>query len=162
MVRKPAYTGQAAYRKTASVERTRPTKQARAHSFYPKQVHSSSRDRPQEDWIRIPVPALISEAVFQQAHDRLEENKRFSPRNNKRYEYLLSGLLRCQQCGYALYGKPASNSKYKRLYYRCAGQDGYRWKDKRVCGAPPVRVEAIDDLVWEQTCKVIEHPDLVL
>jgi len=25
-----------------------------------------------------------------------------------------------------------------------------------------VRVEAIDDLVWEQTCKLIEQPDLVL
>jgi site-specific DNA recombinase len=112
--------------------------------------------------MRIPVPALISEAVFHQAHDRLEENKRFSPRNNKRSEYLLSGLLRCQQCGYALYGKPASTSPYKRLYSRCAGQDGYRWKDKRGCGAHPVRVEAIDDLVWEQTGKLIEQPDLVL
>jgi site-specific DNA recombinase len=162
MIRNPAYTGLAAYRKTQAVERTRPTKQAHDHSFYPKHAHSSSRDRPQEDWIRIPVPALISEAVFQQAHERLEANKRLSPRNNKKYEYLLSGLLRCQQCGYALYGKPTTNSKYKRLYYRCAGQDGYRWKDKRVCGAHPVRVEAIDDLVWDQTCKLIAQPDLVL
>jgi site-specific DNA recombinase len=162
MLRNPAYTGQAAYRKTEVVERKRPTKQARDHNFYPKHVHSSTRDRPGADWIRIPVPALISEAVFQRAHERLEANKRFSPRNNKRYEYLLSGLLRCQQCGYALYGKPASNSKYKRLYYRCAGQDGHRWKDGRVCAAHPIRVEAIDDLVWEQTRKLLEHPDLVL
>jgi site-specific DNA recombinase len=162
MIRNPAYTGYAAYRKTQAVERTRATKQARDHSFYPKHAHSSTRDRPQEDWIRIPVPALISEAVFQRAHERLEANKRLSPRNNKKYEYLLSGLLRCQQCGYALYGKPTTNSTYKRLYYRCAGQDGYRWKDKRVCGAHPVRVEAIDDLVWEQTCKFIAQPELVL
>ena len=162
LLRNPAYTGQAAYRKTEVVERKRPTKQARDHSFYPKHVHSSTRDRPQEDWIRIPVPALMSEAVFQRAHERLEANKRFSPRNTKRYEYLLSGLLRCQQCGYALYGKPASNSKYKRLYYRCAGQDGHRWKDGRVCAAHPVRVEALDDLVWEQTRRLLEHPELVL
>jgi len=162
LLRNPAYTGQAAYRKTEVVERKRPTKQARDHSFYPKHVHSSSRDRPKEDWIRIPVPALITEAVFQRAHERLEANNRFSPRNNKRYEYLLSGLLRCQQCGYALYGKPASNSKYKRLYYRCAGQDGHRWKDGRVCAAHPVRVEALDDLVWEQTRRLLEHPELVL
>jgi site-specific DNA recombinase len=99
--------------------------------------------------------------MFQRAHEQLEASKRFSPRNNKRYEYLLSGLLRCQQCGYALYGKPTSNSKYKRCYYRCAGQDGHRWKDGRVCAAPPVRVEALDDLVWEQTCKLLEQPELV-
>jgi site-specific DNA recombinase len=61
-----------------------------------------------------------------------------------------------------LYGKPASNSKYKRLYYRCAGQDGHRWKDGRVCTAHPVRVEALDDLVWEQTCQLLEQPELVL
>lgn len=162
MVRNPAYTGQAAYRKTQAVDRTRPTKPARTQSFYPKHTHSSSRDRPQEDWIHIPVPALISEAVFQQARERLEMNKRLSPRNNKKNEYLLSGLLRCQQCGYALYGKPTSNSQYTRRYYRCAGQDGYRWKDQRVCGAHPVRVDAIDDLVWEQTCKLIAQPELVL
>src|SRR5262249_14987719 len=48
------------------------------------------------------------------------------------------------------------------LYYRCAGQDGHRWKDGRVCAAHPVRVEAIDDLVWEQTCKLLEHPEVVL
>jgi site-specific DNA recombinase len=162
MLRNPAYTGQAAYRKTEVVERKRPTKQARDHTFYPKHVHSSTRDRPREDWIRIPVPAIISEEVFQRARERLEANKRFSPRNNKRYEYLLSGLLRCQQCGYALYGKPASNSRYKRLYYRCAGQDGHRWKDGRVCAAHPVRVEAIDDLVWAQTCRLLEQPELVL
>ena len=31
-----------------------------------------------------------------------------------------------------------------------------------MCGAHPVRVEAIDDLVWEQTCKLIAQPELVL
>jgi site-specific DNA recombinase len=162
MLRNPAYIGKAAYLKTQVVERVRPTKLAYDRNFYPKHVHSSTRDRPPEEWITIAVPAIIREELFQQACERLEENKRFSPRNNKRYEYLLSGLLRCQQCGYALYGKPASNSKYKRLYYRCAGLDGYRWKDGRVCTGHPIRVEAMDDLVWEQTRRLLEQPDLVV
>lgn len=161
-LRNPASTGQAAYRKTEVVERKRPTKQARDHTFSPTHVHSSTRERPREDWIRLPVPALISEAVFERAHERLEANNRFSPRNTKRYASLLSGLVRCQPCGYALYGKPASNSKYKRLYYRCAGQDGHRWKEGRLCTAHPVRVEALEDLVWEQTCKLLAQPELVL
>jgi site-specific DNA recombinase len=162
MLHNPAYIGRAGYRKTEVVDRVRPTKQAYDRNFYPKHVHSSKRDRPPEEWITIPVPAIISEEVFQQARERLAENKRFSPRNNKKYEYLLSGLLRCQECGYAFYGKPASNSKYKRLYYRCAGQDGYRWTKGRVCSAHPIRVEALDDLVWEQTLRLLEQPELVL
>jgi site-specific DNA recombinase len=96
LLRNPASTGQAAYRKTEVGERKRPTTQARDHSFYPNHVHSSPRDRPPEDWLRSPVPALITEAVFQRAPERLEANTRVSPRHNKRYEYLLSGLLRCQ------------------------------------------------------------------
>jgi hypothetical protein len=31
-----------------------------------------------------------------------------------------------------------------------------------VCAAHPVRVEALDDLVWEHTCKLLEQPELVL
>ncbi len=32
----------------------------------------------------------------------------------------------------------------------------------RVCAAHPVRVEALDELVWQQTCRLLEQPDLVL
>jgi len=31
-----------------------------------------------------------------------------------------------------------------------------------VCTAHPVRVEALDDLVWEQTCKLLAQPKLGL
>jgi site-specific DNA recombinase len=99
MLRNPAYTGRAAYRKTQVIDRRRPTKLAYDRNFYPKHAHPSKRECPREEWITIPVPAIISEEHFRQARERLEENQRFSPRNNKRYEYLLSGLLRCQLCG---------------------------------------------------------------
>lgn len=161
MLRNPAYTGQAAYRKTQAVSRQRPTKQANDHGFYPKHVHSSSRQRPREEWLMIAVPRLISERLFERAARQLEANKKHAPRNNKRYEYLLSGLLRCQSCGYSIYGKPASNSKYKRCYYRCMGQDGHRWPQGRVCAGHPIRVEVLDELVWEQTKQLIQYPEVV-
>ena len=161
MLRNPAYTGQAAYRKTQAVTRQRPTKQANDHGFYPKHVHSSSRQRPRDEWLMIAVPQIISPRLFERTARRLELNKKHAPRNNKRYEYLLSGLLRCQSCGYSIYGKPASNSKYKRCYYRCMGQDGHRWPQGRVCGGHPIRVEALDELVWEQTQQLIQYPEVV-
>ena len=83
MLRNPAYMGKAAYLKTRVVDRVRPTKQAYDRSIYPKHVHSSTRDRPPEVWITIAVPALIRAEWFEQARQRLEENKHFSPRNNK-------------------------------------------------------------------------------
>jgi site-specific DNA recombinase len=161
ILRNPAYMGQAAYRKTQAVPRKRATKQANDHGYYPKHVNSSSRQRPREEWLLIDVPRLISPGLFARAGRQLEANKKRSPRNNKRYPYLLSGLLRCQICGYALYGKPASNSKYKRCYYRCAGQDGCRWPQGRVCSGHPIRVEALDELVWDQTRQLIQYPEVV-
>ena len=162
MLKNPAYIGQAAYRKTEVIERKRATKLARDRNYYPKHVHSSTKDRPKEEWIHIPVPAIISEDLFNKTQQRLEENKRFSPRNNKKNHYLLSGLLRCKECGYSLYGNPASNSKYNRCYYRCMGQDGFRWPKGRVCSSHPIRIEVLDEMVWQQTVKLIEQPQLIL
>ncbi len=163
MLKNPAYYGQAAFRKTIKVERLRPTKFARDNNFYPKKHKSSSSNRNKKDWIYIPVPSIISSKTFQDASSQLEANKKLSSRNNKKYEYLLSGLLRCKECGYSIYGKPASHSRYKLCYYRCMGQDGYRWPAKgRVCSSHPVRVEVLDDLVWEQTVKLLENPQTVI
>ena len=70
--------------------------------------------------------------------------------------------MRCKTCGYSIYGKPASNSKYKRLYYRCTGQDGHRWAEGRVCEGHPVRVEAIDDLVWQSIKGLLLTPETII
>ena len=162
MLRNPAYYGKAAFRKTTRVRRNKKTKLAIESTRPMRSEKSSPRDRPKSDWITIPVPALIDETTFKIAEAKLKQNQKLSPRNNKRYNYLLSGLLRCKTCGYSIYGKPASNSKYKRLYYRCMGQDGHRWPEGRVCSGHPVRVEAIDELVWESVKGLLLEPSKVL
>ena len=162
MLRNPAYMGKAEFRKTMLVERNKITKLARDNSLYPKRAKSSSRERPKEDRIMIPVPKIIEPSIFERAQERLKENQKLSSRNNKKYEYLVSGLVRCRRCGYSMYGKPASNSRYRRCYYRCMGQDGHRWPNGRVCGAHPVRVEVIDELVWDATKRLIISPELVM
>jgi len=45
-----------------------------------------------QDWIAVPVPALVSAPTFALAQERLVENKRFSARNTKT-PTLLQGLL---------------------------------------------------------------------
>ena len=162
LLRNPTYMGQAAFRKITRVSRDKETKLARDRGGYMRSDKTSSRDRPKEDWITIEVPQIVSEATFIIAQKRLAENKKLSPRNNKKYEYLLSGFLSCSECGYSLYGKPTSTSRYKRKYYRCMGQDGFRWEDGRKCGGHPIRVEVLDDLVWEQVKKLIKQPRVVI
>jgi site-specific DNA recombinase len=84
MLRNPAYTGQAAYRKTPSVPRQRPTQLAHEHSYYPQHVNASARHRPPEEGLFIPVPRVISDSLFARASRQLEAKKKLSPRNNTR------------------------------------------------------------------------------
>lgn len=161
LLRNPAYKGQAAFRKTKVVKRVRKTKLANESNSLNSE-YSSSRDRPKEEWVMIPVPAIIDEKIFDYAEQRLKDNIRFAPRNNKKHAYLLSGLLRCKTCGYSIYGKPASNSKYHRLYYRCMGQDGHRWSEGRVCKGHPIRVESIDELVWGSVKQLLLEPETMV
>lgn len=38
---------------------------------------------PREEWLEIPVPAIVSEDTFARAGQRLADNKRFAARNSK-------------------------------------------------------------------------------
>ena len=55
--------------------------------------------RPREEWIPIPVPAIIDESTHQHAADQLARNSALSFRNNTRNDYLLRCLLTCRTCG---------------------------------------------------------------
>lgn len=161
MLRNPAYSGKAGFRKSYYVPRTRATKQAYDNSYYPRRHNSSQRMRPKEEWIYIPVPRLVGDDIFQKVQRQLEENKQFSPRNNKTNHYLLSGILRCKVCGFSMYGKPALGRDKTLTYYRCLGRNKHRYPSGSVCPARPVRVEVLDDIVWEQTTKLINQPEVV-
>ena len=93
MLRNPAYKGSAAFRKTTRVKRIKKTKLALSSKNPLRSELSSTRDRPKEDWIYIPVPVIIKEKIFDFAQQKLKDNIKFAPRNNKKHNYLLSGLL---------------------------------------------------------------------
>jgi site-specific DNA recombinase len=79
MLRNPAYKGTACFGKTAIAPRQRITRPIRLRGgVVPR--NSASHERPAEDWIAIPVPALISEEAFALAAERLEANKTHAPR----------------------------------------------------------------------------------
>lgn len=113
MLRNPAYAGRAAFHKTmrtdqrASLNRTA-RRQGRAVSR-----NHASRPRPREDWIEIPVPAIVNEVTFAAAARRLEDNRRFAARNTK-VPSLLMGLVVCEGCGYAYY-RTSTRTKTRKL-----------------------------------------------
>ncbi len=80
---------------------------------------------PPEDWVPVPVPAIVDEALWAATQLQIDAQRSESKRNVKA-DYLLRAHVRCG-CGYAMHCK-ASSSKDKRTgvrygstYYRCHG-----------------------------------------
>jgi len=159
MLRNPAYKGLASFGKTEQCDRQKVTRQLRQRGGYSPRC-SSSRQRPKEEWIQIPVPAVVSEETFAMAEELLERNKRLSKRRTKE-PTLLQGLLVCKECGYALYRSSTRTSKHKIYYYRCIGSDNYRYAGGRVCSCSPIRQDYLDEVVWKQVVQLLENPDLI-
>jgi len=159
MLRNPAYAGRAAFGKTERAERKRVTRALRKKGGYSSRS-SANRERPKDQWLAVPVPALVSEDVFARAEEKLGENQRFASRNTKR-PTLLQGLLVCGQCGYGLYRTSTKTTRRQALYYRCLGSDGYRHLMEQPCPCKPIRVEDLDELVWHQVIDRLEKPELI-
>src|SRR5262249_24411081 len=56
------------------------------------------RLRPREEWVAVPVPAIIDEQTHESALAQLARNAALAPRRNRRHFYLLRCLLTCQRC----------------------------------------------------------------
>jgi site-specific DNA recombinase len=163
MLHNPAYKGEAAFGKTA-IEPLRPRLRAqRGRSLQPKRAYSH-HDVPAEQWMRIPVPALVDAALFDAVQEQLQENQKRARVPQRGARYLLQGLIVCRCCGYAYYGKAISPSARKGhprayAYYRCIGSDAYRFGGVRICGNKQLRTDLVDEAVWEEVCRLLEHPE---
>ena len=79
-----------------------------------------SRLKPEEGWIAVPVPPIISRELFDAAQKQLKRNSDLASRNAKRM-YLFSKLLYCGTCGFRLRGgfsKPTTENSSGSVYYR--------------------------------------------
>jgi site-specific DNA recombinase len=164
ILKNPAYQGTAAFGKTR-LGPLRPRLRAqRNRPVQPRRAVSVS-DVPPEDWITIPVPALVEPVLFAAVQEQLQENKRHARQHARRGAlYLLQGLLQCQQGGYAFYGKRLSPSARKGhprayAYYRCLGTDAYRFGGERLCQNMQVRTDLLDLAVWQEVCTLLTHPE---
>jgi site-specific DNA recombinase len=163
ILKNPAYKGEAAFGKTA-IEPLRPRLRAqRGRHLQPKKAYSV-RDKPVDEWLSIPVPALGDATLFDTVAEQLQENQQRARVSQRGARYLLQGLLVCGCCGYAYYGKPISSSAGKQhqrsyAYYRCIGADAYRFGGVRLCWNQQLRTDLVDEVVWQEVCRLLEHPE---
>ena len=160
MLRNPAYAGTAVFGKTQVLQES-PGLNRRAR-LEGRSVPRASKTvgRPREEWIEIPVPAIVTAGTFQRAAERLADNKRYAARNTK-VPSLLQGLAACSACGYGYYRTSARTTSRKIYYYRCLGSDDYRYEGGRVCGNKPVRADYLDTVVWDHITGLLADPALI-
>lgn len=163
ILKNPAYMGCAAFGKTRQGPLRPKLRAQRGRPLHPRRA-MSDYDVPSPDWIHIPVPAIVEPEVFAAVQEQLEENRRHARQSQRGARYLLQGLLQCQHCGYAFYGKPLSPSARKGrprayAYYRCVGTDAYRFGGHRLCPNTQVRTDRLELAVWQEVCTLLAHPE---
>ncbi len=122
---------------------------------------TAGHERPREEWIEIPVPALISEDSFARAQELLQENKIRSRRRTIEPS-IVQGLVSFQKCGYAFSRTSTQTSARKIHYYKCIGSDSWRKLGGPVCdNGRFVRQDLLDQIVWAEVIKLLEDPTLI-
>jgi site-specific DNA recombinase len=152
----PAYKGQAASGRL----RTTPARR-RKSSLEPIGRGVSTRAHPSQEWITVPVPALVSAEQFDLIARRLATNQR-SARRSTTHPYLLRGLVSCGICRLSCSGitRTATDTRYR--YYRCLGKQAKVASGRlQPCTARFIPATQLDELVWADLCAVLQHPELV-
>ena len=159
MLRNPAYRGKACFGKTRQMPRTYVTRPLRL-SGRTASATTGGHEKPREEWIEVPVPAIVTEETFALAEERLAMNKTHSPRRTKTPS-VVQGLVSCGKCGYALSRSSAQTTARRISYYRCLGSDSWRHLGGSLCDSRPVRQDLLDDVVWSEVVRLLQDPVLI-
>ena len=94
--------------------------------------------------IEVPIPAIISQEMFNLAQARLLENKKHYRRETK-YDFILNRRCTCGLCGAKAATQVGSGGRY--LYYKCPA----RTKNERphLCNLKKYNAHNVDTQVWQ-------------
>ncbi len=137
---------------TAAVETVLKSETYAGTAFFNRKDSRTQRPRPEADWVKVPVPALVSLDAHNAVQRRLESRRptRTAPRvvNGPT---LLTGIAKCDCC-------TTSEGRRAGMMLRTGKGGRYRYlvcanratKATFACDAPQVRMEVIDELVLSE------------
>ena len=90
---------------------------------------------------------------------KLAHNQQFARRNNTAYPYVLRALVSCGLCHLACNGGSLRGGY---AYDVCLGksQPLVSHRDEK-CPAHYITAEQLDEVVWQDVCTVLTHPELI-
>jgi site-specific DNA recombinase len=124
----------------------------------------TNRKRPEEEWIAVDVPPIVTPAEWDMAQDVMARNAKRSSRNGVKRNWLLQGLIKCDICKtYAYRAVKGNTPTDPRRYYGC----GSRFSEKArmlntPCRSPYVFSDVLERRVWEEIENLIYDPEVIL
>jgi site-specific DNA recombinase len=110
--------------------------------------------RDKTEWIRIEIPPIVDRVLFDAAQQKLKENRDNLRRKPKR-EYLLAGLIACDECRKAYYSQTRKAGKHRRKNdaqeYRHRLRNGH-------CLNRTISAGKIETAVWEKITQLLLDP----
>src|SRR3712207_1094996 len=154
ILRNPTYTGQVYAQRT----RYRPPTHRRSAIRPIGHPHGTAVPRPADSWILVGrVPAVVSQAHFDEVQAKLATNRSFARRNNTTHQYLLRALVSCGCCGLACTARAINGRNF---YYLCNGKGHSTFSHRATC-CPARHTPAgqLDELVWNDLCALLAEPE---
>jgi site-specific DNA recombinase len=118
------------------------------------------RERPRDEWIPIPVPAIIDRDTFDRVKQISRDNSKWNPRGAEWGVWLLRGLIECGHChlGCNCHRMRGRNGTWHRYYY-CRGHDVLRARSPEGrCPERNIRADELDHYVWAHVRQVLLDP----
>jgi site-specific DNA recombinase len=127
-------------------------------SYDPALGRTRATLRPREEWIEIPIPAIIDEATLEAVAATARDNSSYSPRRTEPDTF----LLRCAHCQVKLNCYRARRNNTTTRYYLCPHRDPWRAGGaEHRCPERRVRADELDTFVFDQVRQLLIRPDLI-
>ncbi len=116
------------------------------------------RVRAREEWIPVPVPAILDQALWGRAQEILAQAQRLM-HTHPRSDYLLSGLVTCAVCAVPMAGTRRSTWGMKVRGYTCRRS----WAGAKTTGCGRfVHAEPLEEAIWTRVAGWIADPELLV
>ena len=103
------------------------------------------------------IPSLVPKELFDRVQVRIEKNRKAPARHKAEDDYLLTTKLFCGYCGAYLCGECGTSHTDKVYhYYKCVSA-----KKRRGCHKKAVRKKWLEDLVIEETMKMLNDDKII-
>ncbi len=123
---------------------------------------ATCRERPKEDWIAVPVPALIEPEKWAALQEKLSRAKK-GRRGGRVHSYHLSGLVACGLCGRAMAGQSGHSKNRTYRYYACLNTwdraNGDRREPIPKCTNRLHRADILEEAVWAKVREWLNDPE---